>query len=432
MSKKLFIFIIIGVALIGIVGFVAFRLITAKPGERGLRDILPFGRSPETTPTVVNPGEENGGVGSNGEAAPGFGEAVSGPGQLAVDAPIATISKAPVSGLYALARGPKNASTSPIVRYVERATGHLYEADLATGRVVRLTNTTIPKIYEALFVERGEGVVLRYLQEGTEVIQTWYGKITPPDKNATSTDEVLASLQGKFLPEGVSTITVSPGTDRIFYLLPNEAGANGFVAAPNGSGERALLTTQASEWLLDWPVAGSIVLTTKPSSLTFGSAFELSPTSGAFKRLAGDKRGFTMLANPGFTATLVGASTGNSMTLAAQALKQKPAPAPIPAATLPEKCIWSKLSPNKAYCAMPKTLPAGEYPDAWYQGRVSFSDNLWLIDTAGGAAHLFIADLEALAEVPVDGTRLALDPEERYLYLINKIDGSLVAVRLKE
>ena len=42
--------------------------------------------------------------------------------------------------------------------------------------------------------------------------------------------------------------------------------------------------------------------------------------------------------------------------------------------TLPEKCIFNKFG-SALYCAVPKQVPAEEYPDSWYQGVVSFDDN---------------------------------------------------------
>jgi hypothetical protein len=431
MSKKLLIFLIIGVTIIGIVGFIAWRLFTAPPGERGLLDILPFGRTPEGTPGVPTTGGETPGTGLGTGPETSVGEFINGKATLPIAASFLTVSKQPVASIYAFARGVKGASTTPVVRYVERATGHIYEADLGAGAVIRLTNTTIPRIHEAYFVEKGEGVIFRYLREESDSIQTWYGKITAPKKNATSSPETIASLEGVFLPAGLSALVVSPATDRIFYLVPDTTSTTGFIAAPNGSGVKEILSTAARSWLLDWPSASSILMTTAPSYSARGFTFTVSPTSGSFRRILGGSRGLTTLIDSSLQTAVMSGSVQNGLSFSVQALGQKPAPRPLPAATLPEKCVWKQQS-TKIYCAIPKTVPVGDYPDAWYQGRVSFSDTIWLLDTDSSGAHAFLVDLEEAAGGPVDATHLMLDPEERYLYLINKTDGALIAVRIAE
>ena len=72
-----------------------------------------------------------------------------------------------------------------------------------------------------------------------------------------------------------------------------------------------------------------------------------------------------------------------------------------------------------AYCAIPPSVPRAEYPDAWYQGSVSFSDVFWKIDTATGAAF-FLANPKEFGAGNIDAVNPFLSDDERYLFFTNK------------
>ena len=98
--------------------------------------------------------------------------------------------------------------------------------------------------------------------------------------------------------------------------------------------------------------------------------------------------------------------------------------------TLPEKCIWSNTDSKIIYCAVPKNFPAGDYPDAWYQGLVNFTDDIWLINTDTMASTL-IFDLEKQANKNLDITDLHLDKNDNFLFFTNKTDMTLWSLNLK-
>ena len=75
------------------------------------------------------------------------------------------------------------------------------------------------------------------------------------------------------------------------------------------------------------------------------------------------------------------------------------------------------------YCAVPQTLPQAEYPDQWYQGLFSFSDNIWKIDTKTGVVEKILtpSDLRASS---LDMINLTLSSDDSYLLFMNKITGT--------
>ena len=99
--------------------------------------------------------------------------------------------------------------------------------------------------------------------------------------------------------------------------------------------------------------------------------------------------------------------------------------------TLPEKCIWSNRESAIVYCSVPTYLGVGPYPDGWYQGVSSFSDDIWKIDTASGVVNL-VVEPKKLVGRDIDGTNLFLSPSEDYLFFTNKFDYRVWSLRLKE
>ena len=98
--------------------------------------------------------------------------------------------------------------------------------------------------------------------------------------------------------------------------------------------------------------------------------------------------------------------------------------------TLPEKCTWGKMS-DFLYCAVPRTISQGQYPDTWYQGEVSFSDQIWKIDIKTGNTTMISDPALVTNGEELDGTKLAIDQNGNYLFFVNKKDSFLWKLDLK-
>jgi tricorn protease-like protein len=97
--------------------------------------------------------------------------------------------------------------------------------------------------------------------------------------------------------------------------------------------------------------------------------------------------------------------------------------------TLAEKCIWNKTN-DVVYCGVPKSIINAQYPDSWYQGEVSFGDQIWKIDIKTGNATI-IMDPGVVNGENIDGIKFAMDDKENYLFFINKKDSFLWELELK-
>jgi hypothetical protein len=53
--------------------------------------------------------------------------------------------------------------TDYFVRYMERATGHIFEINTNSPAAAEISNATLPKVYEAIFAPGGNSLVARFL-----------------------------------------------------------------------------------------------------------------------------------------------------------------------------------------------------------------------------------------------------------------------------
>ena len=98
--------------------------------------------------------------------------------------------------------------------------------------------------------------------------------------------------------------------------------------------------------------------------------------------------------------------------------------------TIANKCTWSPIQTTTLYCAVPQNIPEGNYPDAWYQGLVSFSDDIYQIDANTGQA-IEIGNISQQAGQPIDAENLKVSPDGNFLIFTNKIDLSLWALQIQ-
>jgi hypothetical protein len=122
------------------------------------------------------------------------------------------LSATPIGGFMAT-----TTASSTIARYIDRGSGHIFEASSLTGDLPEISNTTIPKVYESFWNKNASAAVLRYTKDGTEDITNLYAEIRPVKTNASSTEATLPfEVKGKILSSSIKEIAVSPKGDRIF------------------------------------------------------------------------------------------------------------------------------------------------------------------------------------------------------------------------
>ena len=304
------------------------------------------------------------------------------------------------------------------VRYVDRGTGHTLEADLTSYDVQKLSNTTIPKVYRAFWVNKGEGVVYQQLSEQTDTIKTSFIELI--NTTGTST-EALKDTVITFLEDNISEIAVSPDTDKIVYLK------NGLITigGPDGAGQSSF-KIPGNEWILEWTSPNKLNLTTKASALVDGYSYT-SSLAGSMTKLIGPASGLTTY-NPDNNWFLWSESDGNTVTLFAENPSTGTTTPMIPGA-LPEKCVLLQNKTDSVVCGVSNFIQNQQYmhPDSWYQSVVSFEDRFSLYNLSNPSSKVLIEP-----QTPVDVIEPMVGPEDIYLVFINKKDLTLWSLNLEE
>lgn len=301
------------------------------------------------------------------------------------------------------------------IRYTERETGHLFEVSTGDSNQKRLTNTTIPRIYNAEWSSGGESIVLQYLGEDSETIQSFAAEIEVSEESGEK------KLTGIFLSLDIKQLNFFG--NQMFTLVETESGSIGTISDSKGESKNQIFSSPLREWLVEWPGSGTIALTTKPSSGMGGFMYFLNTKSESLKKILSGITNLTTLTSPDLSKVLY--SSGTSLFVYDIGSDESTL---VPINTLSEKCVWGE-SPV-IYCGVSKVLPKN-LPESWYQGLVTLSDDIWKINVETNQTDLLV-DPEEEYGVSIDLTDLVLDEEESYLLFVNKKDSTLWVFELKE
>ncbi len=397
MSKKTFFTLfIIFILLAGGAGFFYFYYVKPAGLIPGITNpdnsnLFPFGNSG----TGSNAGTGNGGT-----------------------QPVST-SSSPVPRLRQLSTSPLGGETSlerskkTYFRYIERATGHVSETPADSLAVVKVTNTTIPKIYEALWAKDGGGALLRYLKDDEESVQSFYASI---GKASTGTP---AALTGTFLAQNISDTAFSPSRQSFGYVIPQGAGAALFSVDISTLKPKQLFSSPLHEWTVFWPEKNTITLTSSASSAVEGFMYKITASTGAARKVLGGIKGLTTRMSPDGKEVLYSGIVNGVLKLRLLTLANNEE-ITLPFNTLPEKCVWSQKVPTFLYCAVPSAFLSSQFPDTWYQSKESFVDDIWGYDSiTGSTTHVLDP---ASYNQSFDVINLDLDSAENFLLFINKKD----------
>ncbi len=314
-----------------------------------------------------------------------------------------------------VAQGSKNETVKELQKYLAKKLAVVITADGSFGA----KTTTLVKQLQNLFALPQTGKLDDLTREAINGdclnIQTDYA-----NKNKGP-----FVLTGAFLPSNILRGTSSPDGTSLFFLKKNNSGSViGTLASANGTNQKPFFESPFSEWNPVWINENLITMTTLASREANGYLYGLNPKTGDFKKILGPIRGLTTNTNPDGTKVLYTTSTDKGIitrvyTIANGNLQTLEMP------TLAEKCVWKDNV--IIICAIPQTTPSAQYPDAWYQGLLSFSDSIWSINTDSGVTNLILAPLKAF-----DMIKPGLSPDKNYFFFINKKDSTLWSYRLND
>jgi len=309
------------------------------------------------------------------------------------------------------------------LRYVDKKTGNVFQtfADKIDER--RISDNFIPQIHEAFVGNNGETAILRYLKNDEKTIETILINLPPELLGGDLAPNGKPSVS--FLPENITDFSISQDGLNIFYLFNIENYSFGISALTSGEKKVQVFLSPFTEWLSAWSNNQNISMTSKPAAQVPGFMYLINVNKKDLTKILGDINGLTTLISPNNKMVLYG---DDNLSLNIYNLETG-SKHPVGARTLPEKCVWNKNG-TLIYCAVPQNILSGKYPDSWYQGLISFNDSIWKIDPFLKTAS-FITNLENSNGLQnIDGIKLMVSEDEKYLFLINKKDFSFWRLNL--
>ena len=399
MTKKriiILISVVLGLFLIALIGY--FFIIQGGPNAPGgiaskFKGFFPFGGeetpapTPEPEPTTPQPKPTN------------------------YTQKLRKLSTAPVSGA-----GTLDVKAGTLVRYIEKATGHIYETELFSPNSNRISNTTIPVVYDAVWGNKNNSLVARYLRADNQSVDTY--SLTVKEV-ATSSENTISGIA---FPSNIGDVSVFE--TNVFYLKRNLDSSTGFVSSFDGKKIKEIWNSPIRELLSQFVNVKTVALTTKPAQGMGGFLYFVDTSSGQIKKILANIPGLSTLVSPDGTQVLY--LSGNQIYIhdLKSGLSQKTTPV-----TFPEKCAWSKKDKNIIYCAVPKENIGGASLLSWYQGFISLTDDIWKYDIKNNTSSL-IENLSNDSGESIDVIKPLLSENEQYLVFMNKRDNFLWSLDL--
>lgn len=411
MSKK-FIFILIsavlGLLLLSLIGYYFIiqngNVNNADGTTSGFRSFFPFGG--DSVPTNTSTSTE-----STASETPNTN-------QTSFTLKLRKISSEPVSGA-----GVLDIKAGTVVRYIEKATGHIFETEMFSPKSERISNTTIPLVYDAVWGGGAGSLVARYLSDDGFTVDT-YSLVL---KNATTSTAsgATSTLSGIAFPKGILDVS-SFGTS-VFYLQQGETLTQGLVSSFDGSKKKLIWNSEIKEINSQFVNEKTVALNTKPYQGVNGYLYFVDTGNGQIKSV--------LPATPGLSS-IVSTDTNlifylrQDSRLESYAFdRRNNSRTKVTPATFPEKCVWSKKEKNIMYCAVPQETLDSASLTSWYQGLVSYRDDIWKYDVENGISVL-LANISYEGGEPIDVIKPTLSDNEQYIVFINKIDNSLWSLDL--
>jgi hypothetical protein len=299
-------------------------------------------------------------------------------------------------------------ASSSVLLFVDRVTGYIYGYPLESGIPYQISNTVIPGVYDAYFFDNGTRVVIRYIEQERNTVVALSAKLP----TVSETGEALPLEEVEYLSSPVTSIARNGRKDRVSYVVNGENGST--VYTLNAKGVSLIGSSPFREWSLSYG-GESLFATTKPSAYVEGVTVSLP----FFRIEITGKTGLLSLPNSrGDILSSMWSSSG-LLTFITDNEGDKV----LPIKTLAPKCSWGEAS--FLVCAVPRILPRAEegLPDDWFQGRVSFDDDLFIIDPVTGEQYPFYSF--TAGDKPFDITHISLASANDMLSFTNKKDGTL-------
>lgn len=347
------------------------------------------------------------------------------------------IAEGPIIGAYLYPApgnsgliGPVATSTTDsdvenTIRYIELGTGHVYQGSTVDPEIARLSNTTIPRINQAMFTEP-DRLLIRYEDEFNRV-KTFSAELVLNNSEAAGSPK---KIQGIFLTDDIARLDISP-TGKLLYTVASETNSRNtlfMTSDDTGSNKTQVFSLPISEWNVSWHgQEDSALITSVPSYNSYGVSYTLDTKTGTLAPYVPARRALFVVASNDFSRALLGMNIEGETKLYTW---DRPTNQYIDLGLsgFAEKCVWAQVR-AKFYCAIAIQTIAEAEPDLWYQGVSQYQDGFWEIDPVTGRSSLMVLPAE-YTDRPIDAIDMAITSDEQFLYFRDKYDRSLWSLQI--
>ncbi|MBU1046337.1 hypothetical protein KKH36_00980 [Patescibacteria group bacterium] len=324
------------------------------------------------------------------------------------------VSNEPIAGAFIFKENPTKDDFYTI-RYIEKATGHIYETktDILTNE--RISNKTIPKINNVKWLDK-DNFIFNYIDNN--IIKTYSANLTGTTTNNT------VELNGVYLQNNIQDIIYF--NDNLFYLINSGSDSKGILVNKENEKAQQLFFSPLREWLISNINNTLISFTTKSNENTLGYMFIYNPKTDNFSKIINKKLNLSTLLNKN-SDILYLYNENLKPQLSFYSSKEK-INSNIPILTFPEKCVWSQDDIN-IFCGVPTQSISNNSLNDWYKGNVLFNDNVWKINIETGKLTEIIS-LTELEQEGIDVTNISITDNNDFLIFINKKDYSLWSLQI--
>lgn len=310
-----------------------------------------------------------------------------------------------VASLQPLDFKTSTTSTTTLVVSVGRGSGVVRVYDPQTKVTSIVGTISIPNIIRSEFTSNTIYTVVQS-QEKDE-LRTFVLKSTP----RTPIEERFFSPI--FSSSNIDSFFIEENT--IYFIEKTKSGAELYEYIPS-TNKKTLIYRGLFSDIYGFSRKGSIFFGTKPASGTQGFLFTLDTKNTMVQKTYS---GLALVGVPNQNGDTILVSTyfgNNSQTQLLNLTTKETIPLSIQ--TLKEKCVPDFSTKTFMFCAGSNNLPENT-PDAWYMGKVSLNDTLYLIDSKSGSYDILTSTDEQIDVISPKSSRYS-----GIFTFINKIDSS--------
>lgn len=300
-----------------------------------------------------------------------------------------------------------SASSSPVIYYAERGTGHIYTIDPISGKEERVSGTTFAQAEQAVFSFDGKYVAISTASNNK-------AKPLTVSSISTSTRSVT-----ELFTESVTDFSLTSDNYAV-YSTPGTQGAVGYKHNLVTGQKSNLFSLPFFEARVQWGSVSTdpLYIYPKPTYALEGFLYEV--TGGTLQRLPTSGFGFSAIANADMVVFNAASDNGpQGYIYDRDSGETRTMLAPV----LPDKCFLEAVG-YEFICGHEASKPVFTYPDSWYQGSISYKDTLYQLNGELMQGESLV-DTFITSGRELDIINLHQSTDQTTLYFINKNDQTL-------